>query len=93
MSDKPIQPGDLVVVVRPHCNRLAQMRSGYIFIVKDLVHSPRHTCVCGEIFATTVALTGEQGGFVPIGIPTGELKRIPPLDELEGVRQDEEISA
>ncbi len=81
MSD--IKVGDLVVVVRwphEHCNSL-----GHILSIAAL--APSSQCrVCGYISTETSAVTEDHWA-----VPLSWLKRIPPLEELEGQRTEEKL--
>jgi len=57
------------------------------FVVKGLFDCT-HCPICGAFFAEDSA-TNEAGNAVPLSW----LKRIPPLSELDDVKQDKEISA
>ena len=88
--NRPIQVGDLVVVVRGGC---ADEFIGYVFSVARLLplSSPCMNChtTHGYPFGTPMAFElGETRGFE---LP--RLKRIPPLSELESEKRDEEIEA
>jgi hypothetical protein len=83
--DKPISVGDLVVVVRwPCCGAYEGMfRTVAHFFT---LHNP-HCEACG-------AKPGDQAmaALSPVGsAPIAWLKRIPPLEELEGEKRDEKI--
>jgi len=87
---KPIQVGDLVVVVRVCCVGYQDI-SPWLFRVGD-VHSvmPRKCACCGtELPDTQFASTSKKY----VGFPIPWLKRIPPLDELEGEQRKEELTA
>jgi hypothetical protein len=86
---EPIKAGDLVVVVRWPC---CSGEVGWIFSVKELRTSSDGWCLrCGSKTGHTGAqLKASDGlGLVPVAW----LKRIPPLSELEGERQDEALVA
>lgn len=91
MTDqRAIQVGDLVVVVRGHDCAL-----GFTFRVASFCQQTGGGWTCPRCRARdlapealTAATWRYQGGG---GFPTGWLKRIPPLDELEGERTDEQI--
>jgi len=87
MSERPIQVGDLVQVVRwPCCGRYL----GNIFKVEEISSSDSALCFeCG-------ARSGPSGFYAAPekynrGAPVSWLKRIPPLEELEGQRTEEGI--
>lgn len=88
--DKPQQPiavGDLVVVARASacCGSTAWM--GHTFKVTRIGRSPTSCHKCD----------GRVGAPAALGSPTGKwagldrLKRIPPLEELEGQRTEEKL--
>ena len=88
MSNRPIQVGDLVVVVR---KRLCGCRSsvGNIFIVQALQQIiGRGICIeCGQLTFPigTLAVQRPNRNWVELS----RVKRIPPLEELEGQRTEE----
>lgn len=93
MSDRPIQAGDLVVVVKvKECCGGGKL--GNIFRVGYVGPSPTGNlrCVtCKTIFPVDVMAT--EVGFSPSkdGTPIHRLKRIPPLDELESTKDTERL--
>lgn len=91
MSDKPISVGDLVVVVGQHCSAMGADWLGDVYTVTGDIQSALPRCgYCGGSVHSARIVSFDTGGR---WLPVQYLKRIPPLDELEGVRQDEEISA
>jgi hypothetical protein len=86
--DKPISVGDLVVVARPQpcCGSVINM--GVFFRVTSL--DAGQIGFCGKCGA---ALSGATADGKPDGWPSllSRLKRIPPLEELEGERTQEDI--
>ena len=95
MNDRPIQKGDLVVVVRGTCSCGYGKRIGLIYDVLE-VRNSRHICGgCGRKTMQTVACTGMLTGNPPLdlAIPLQGLKRIPPLSESEGIETKEELTA
>jgi hypothetical protein len=83
-----IKVGDLVVVNRPtECCR-NPYALGFTFVVRDVVvHTGRcHHCKTRE---TKIV----AGGHPLCDFNVSRLKRIPPLDELETTKHDEEITA
>lgn len=85
---EPIKAGDLVAVVRDCCGKYlgehfhaAPLPSGY---TGDAYCEACKATVSGPYWG----LQGYKGGR-----PASWLKRIPPLDELEGEKHDEEITA
>lgn len=92
MSDKPISVGDLVVVVRSHCGQ----HIGEVHRVIAMDDAPNFACsfcdtVLGPISCALV--TDSPDGRKLYRPPLSWLKRIPPLEELEGEKRDEEITA
>lgn len=87
MSDRPIQVGDFVVVVRGHACTI-----GMIATVRKIV-----TCtgdgICKDCGDTLCGVEGEPIAILDTSrkIQTYRLKRIPPLEELEGQRTEESI--
>jgi hypothetical protein len=87
VSDRPIQVGDLVQVVRslPCCHHASKWH-GHIYIVSELYPpSPSVVCIhCNspKNFPTAIAEGHDVGVLVCM------LKRIPPLSELESTDQD-----
>ena len=85
MSDRPIQVGDLVQVVRP-LGCCPSISIGWIFIVQKIETYTVHCQVCKTVFKEgPLAYSGDYY------IPLWRLKRIPPLLELEGVLAQNEI--
>ena len=96
MSERPIQVGDLVMVVRPSSVCGCPQGIGKIFRVSKL-RPPlsgfvtcwscrrRHSCV------TKIYAEGEGTGLKSVGLH--RLKRIPPLGELDDVPAKEELTA
>ena len=85
-----IKVGDLVVVVRGKCCQSAYI--GYVFKVRRLVAETRTCKGCGQGYFSTFARTGNRKKK-PHCAPIECLKRIPPLDELEGEQRKEELTA
>lgn len=86
--DRPIQVGDLVVILRGCCD---DSQVGHIKTVEGIRHYGRlHCSACGlEIshpFATWL------NGRHMWGRPLSWLKRIDPLSELDDVKREEEIT-
>ena len=81
--DKPISVGDLVQVVKPMpcCGAAASV--GWMFTVLKIRHSPSSHCThCGKNCEPSMVV--DVGLEWVFDIP--RLKRIPPANELEGVR-------
>lgn len=87
--DKPISVGDLVVFVRSCCDGF---RDGVtIFRVTHIMptrSAPRCSRCYGPLPVDRYAADAPHGGA-----PLQWLKRIPPLDELESEKREEEIPA
>lgn len=77
--DKPIQVGDLVVVVRPNSCGCAHS-VGSIFKVDYIQDGPNYCSGCGMRFANELD-AWEAGSKWSASVAC--LKRIPPLDEKE----------
>jgi hypothetical protein len=103
MSERPIQVGDLVMVVRGH-SCVLDLLLGRPWRVTDIRKQIGGGWVCGRCKTRDIApeaMYGAAGHGIsyrtpnskPGGIPLQWLKRIPPLDELEGVKRDEEMVA
>ena len=100
MNDRPIQPGDLVQVVRDCCGA----HLGFTFTVRS-IHPPRidghywFCDQCGGKYTGTVAENGDV--HAPIELkppavvfaPLPWLKRIPPLSEFEQTTTEEDAHA
>ncbi len=87
MTDRAIQVGDLVQVVRWSC---CGIEIGKVFQVASMHHHDNswHCCTCrAPVPAGMFALDAQNrcGAILPW------LKRIPPLSELEGTKTDEPI--
>lgn len=90
MSDRPIQVGDLVVMVRGCKPPLY----GSIFKVSTIKHRNCNPCsICfrdhSGLFAYSEQLYARTNNCAPFSF----LKRIPPLSELESEKRGEEITA
>ena len=88
MTDRrAIQVGDLVQQVKACCNRHPSL--GCIATVNWIRYARTASPEC----CGAATVEGMHAGAVPgcTGVPIEWLKRIPPLDELEGTRTDEQI--
>jgi hypothetical protein len=87
MSDRPIQVGDLVQLVRPckYCGSTLGM--GSIFTVESIITEEGDMECCDAMDTGSAVRTSES----EVDVPLWCLKRIPPLSELEGVRTEETI--
>ena len=92
MSDRPIQAGDLVMLVR-HCTPAMNNGSlGAVFVVKEIVHHQIDSCVlCGANHTGMYARPVAKYAGTHTRAPLSWLKRIPPLDELEGAKTQEKL--
>ena len=88
MADRPIQVGDLVVIMRK-AGCCVDLSSGHIFKVSDIRTSndPYHCARCNTTYPTQLVACG----YEHYGIQLWRLKRIPPLEELEGLRTEESL--
>lgn len=92
MSDRPIEVGDLVVVVRGH-ECVVSALGGIPFVV-DAVRAAdeRFTCSrCGADPAADAQPYAKFRGIMFCGVPIAWLKRIPPLAELETTHETDSI--
>ena len=91
MADRPIQVGDLVVVVRQRRCGCYSKSYGAVFEVADIRAADDYRYYgCDHLSYLEVgAESTNKQHFVEIS----RLKRIPPLSELEGEKRDEEITA
>lgn len=85
---EPIKVGDLVVVVRLR-SCCGTGRTGTIFKVDNL-YQGRMSCLGCTTMRDDGVLARRTGDFN--GYEISRLKRIPPLDELEGVLAQREIT-
>lgn len=90
MSERPIQVGDLVVVVAaPPCG--CDESIGRVYRVGALVMDTSHCSVCGLVMLR--GLLVEDADYPRFGAYPWRVRRIPPLDELESKRTEEELHA
>jgi hypothetical protein len=85
---EPIKAGDLVMIVKDFCG----CDIGEIFVAGEIQNRFNSLQVCNECGTygdTPILRTRRLKGWYPVSW----LKRIPPLSELDDVRQDEEIHA
>lgn len=89
-SSGRISQGDMVVVVKPRRCGFANT-VGNIFIAGEIVFSKKRgrcvTCNAVTYPRGTLRTTNHKGNCIEVD----RLKRIPPLDELEGERTKEDI--
>ena len=87
MSDRPIQVGDLVMVVKPTPCCKSEKAIGEIYVALESTDvAPTTRCIhCGlvEPIGDVVMI------YRQMVIERYRLKRIPPLEELEGQRTEE----
>lgn len=87
-----IKVGDLVQIVKPLpcCGGVASL--GQIFAVAEVNGDERglRCTVCGHWTAHSVDARDARDN---LWVPLSRLKRIPPLDELDDVKRDVEITA
>ena len=86
-KERPIAVGDLVQIVRPGCK---DESIGITFVADSIgPEGPRTRCMhcCNQHGPAPFAYSKDHDAYVA----TSRLKRIPPLDELEGVRTEENI--
>ena len=88
--DRPIQVGDLVMVVKKCCPEFG-LPDSPIFVVESFWQAPLTTkCrICGSQLSRKQATHHTGGDWV--GYPVEWLKRIPPLSELEGEKTEEKL--
>ena len=93
MSDRPIQKGDLVMVVKlPRCGCLTTL--GMIFTVASRSDADSTTCrECGDHIDGPIPYAWMPIGSKFTGSTLNRLKRIPPLSESEGIETKEELTA
>lgn len=91
--NEPIKVGDLVAVVHQCCDTDSEL--GEIFSVTRMRGPLLMTCSHCKWSAVTVGAIGGHASNLPWfgGVPVHWLKRIPPLDELDDVKREEEITA
>jgi hypothetical protein len=89
--DKPISVGDLVMVMRQSaciCPNESKI-IGHVFTVTNLRVIGGLCQACGRPLAIANVAIGHSGGG---DVEVSRLKRIPPLEELDDVKKDEEIT-
>ena len=88
---EPIKVGDLVQVVRPSPCCGASEHIGKVFVVAWIDEAEGPCSWCGRDDLVKVIAGPEE--YPDDGYSFGELKRIPPIEELDDVKRDEEITA
>lgn len=86
---EPINVGDLVMIVKPTPCCARSDTVGVVFQVSFIFSGYEHCRYCGSGREVTAAVYPEINRMVDFH----RLKRIPPLGELDDVKQDEEIAA
>ena len=91
---EPIKVGDLVVVVHSCCSDTRE-GLGQVFRVSNVRMCKPHGILCRKCGYTGHEMMAEPEEETKVlsHAPFSWLKRIPPLGELDDVRQDEEITA
>lgn len=96
---EPIKPGDLVVVLRVSpsasgCGCTYAEDIGKVFRVRRVYCCDAECFKCGALIPPlwmAEERLDERG--LPVTYPFSRLKRIPPLEELEGENRKEELTA
>ena len=94
--DKPISVGDLVQIVRADCDGAIRNVLGNVYTVTAIGAEARHCPWCKHHFTAAETATTDRpskSGVYNHAVPLAWLKRIPPIEELEGEKRDEEITA
>jgi hypothetical protein len=96
---EPIKVGDLVMIVRGH-DCLLRKRGFEPFVVLALIPQRAGGWKCGQCGERDLGKNdayGARAGWNKVSddssVPVSWLKRIPPLEELDDVKRDEEITA
>jgi hypothetical protein len=88
---RPIKAGDLVVVLRNHCSDASV---GLILRVENVEPNDRLHCrKCGAPMPGWPMVARVERPYGTCYAPLPWLKRIPPLDELDDVKREEESHA
>jgi len=94
MSDRPIQKGDLVMVVKPSFCCGTEDFISRIFTVAYVVMGAKGMCRhCGDISFNDTAATGEITSVGPEGCDIRRLKRLDPGNLSEEIPTKEELTA
>jgi len=83
MKDRPIQVGDLVMVVKPTVCCKSEIGIGMIFKVAAIARSFAHCITCGYVHPTEELRAYDENAC---GALLQRLKRIPGLGELTQVK-------
>ena len=84
----PIRPGDLVIVVREHCEKSAEKNLGRMFVVNWISNAGLTCHECGARLTEKPGADAGQGE----GFPVAWLKRIdPPAEQLAERRELEAV--
>lgn len=87
-----IKVGDLVVVIRGHRCFGADAVSGMVSVVDEVITGATYYCLrCNDPIPVDAAM--KLPGLGDVAMPFSWIKRIPPLSELDDVKQDEELTA
>ena len=86
---EPIKVGDLVMVVRPASCCGHARRMGFAFVITR-IHNGSECATCRIEHPGMAVAIGEG---MARGVRVPRLKRIPPLSELEGEKNKEELTA
>ena len=87
MSDRPIQVGDLVQIIRARGCCPDHTSWGYTFVVSKIMDSNWVCLYCGKEHERLLCAFEKDTCIAE----TRRLKRIPPLEELEGQRTEEKL--
>ena len=87
-AERPIAVGDLVQVVRPTPCCGNENNLSRIFVVEAIGRFGDFCMYCGRR-VRLVSAQGLVGAGTTNSVRLSRLKRIPPLDELEGTKTDE----
>ena len=84
---REIKTGDMVVIVYQCCSVDSEL--GHVFRVTKVLETGTGCSYCGDTFEGLCAEAADGSG--PHAVPLHWLKRIPPLEELEGQNQKEDL--
>lgn len=86
--DKPISIGDLVVVVKPVTCCGSAKRLGWIFRVDHMQGGPNYCGQCKANWGESLDVWARGSSWC---VPVANVKRIPPIGELEGEKRETSI--
>ena len=93
--DRPLEVGDLVVVIRTCCVNTYKESGGAVGTVKEINNyfsfDGKWQCAYCHKIGDGQCITAFNAPYT--AAPASWLRRIPPLSELESVKQTEEITA